>query len=352
MAAIKLKLNEPDERAATGAAKFRNVRSILVISLSCIGDVLLTTPVVSTLRDNFPGARITMVAGKTSYPLMGRLPIADSMVVFDNRGEHKGWKGVLKLIARLRGEKFDMVVDLRNTVIPYLLRARYKLTAHKTHLRLREVRGRHAIDRHLDVVADHGIPVTRRAMRIEIPDADVRKMAERLRALGAPEGAVLTAVYPGAGSKYKEYPPAKLAEALAALGGDERNRFVIVGGADDREAAAAVAAAVPGRAINVAGEFDLYDVAALFRLCRLLISNDSGPMHVGAAVGVPVLALFGPTDAERYGPRGGRHTILWARRDCNPCKSAECGHESCIGEIEPGEIAAAAREMLSSGGGA
>ncbi|MEW5944635.1 MAG: hypothetical protein AB1742_00405, partial [bacterium] len=191
--------------------RYRNVREILVISLTCIGDVLLTTPVISNLKAAFPGARVTVLAGKTAYPLLAEHEPADRALVFDNRGAHRGWRGVMRLSGELRRERYDMVVDLRNTVIPYFLRARYRITAHGTHLRHRDVRGRHAIDRHLDVLADHGIPVRHREMTLTPPREASSRVEAMLRREGLLNGRALIAVYPGAGSPYKEYPAEKFA---------------------------------------------------------------------------------------------------------------------------------------------
>lgn len=329
-------------------SKYRDVEKILVISLTCIGDVLLTTPVVASLRDSFPGANITFLAGKTCRHLMEDHPLVDRLVIFDNRGVHKGWKGVMRLILELRHERYDMVVDLRNTPIPYFLRARHRLTALRTHMRHRDVRSRHAIDRHLDVISDHGVPATRAEMVLQAPDEVVARAGESLRARGVPQGATLIGVYPGAGSKYKEYPPEKFSEVLRGLASSGDRWFAVVGGGGDVEAAARVAGAVPERTVNLAGEIDLLEVAGLFKQCRLLISNDSGPMHVGIAVGTPTLALFGPTDSDRYGPRGEPHSIVSVRKECSPCKRPDCGMDSCIGEIEVEDIVETAEKMLGS----
>ncbi|MEW6202692.1 MAG: lipopolysaccharide heptosyltransferase II [bacterium] len=327
--------------------KNKPIESILVISLSCIGDVLLTTPVIGVLKDNFPSAQITVLAGKTSYPLLERHELVARALIFDNRGAHRGSLGVVRLITELRRSRYDLVVDLRNTMIPYALRVRRRITAHSTHLRQRKLRGRHAIDRHLDVLADHGITVTRRDMILSVPEDVSAKVDSLLTDAGLTSNNELIAIYPGAGSKYKEYPAEKLSTVVRALAACGNRKFAVIGSEADAESAAQVTAAVPEAAVNFAGKIDLLEVAALLKRCSLLISNDSGPMHIGAAVGTPVLALFGPTDADRYRPRGEQHVVIAIRKECNPCKTPICEMDSCIGEIAPEIIIEEAEKMLS-----
>ena len=334
--------------AETTFHRLRGIQEILVISLSCIGDVLLTTPVLRVLKDHFPDARITMLAGKTSHEIVRAHPLVDTALIFDNKGAHRDNAGKARLIRELRATKYDLVVDLRNSAIPYFLRTRFRITAHRAHLKNRNVTGRHAIDRHLDVLALHGFPITTRTMLLEIPEdtaAHVKQLMEDAGLFG--HGPVI-GVYPGAGSPYKLYPSDKFAHALqeiAKLSPDAR--FVAVGGPDDAGPAAAVTAPLGGRAADFSGKLNILETAAAVSNCDLFISNDSGPMHIAAALEVPTVALFGPTDAHRYGPRGSAHRIVWHREPCNPCKFPECGRDTCIDGIPESDIVRAAAELLN-----
>ncbi len=324
---------------------FKNVNSILLVSLTCIGDVILTTPVMRTLKDNFPKARLTVVAGPTAAPLLEKHEWVDDVVVFENRGRHAGLSGVTTLVGELRKRKYDMVVDLRNSAIPYLMRCRYRITAHQAHIKNKNVRGRHAIDRHLDVLVSCGLQATNREMFVTIPSEMAEKAAERLKEAGLPDGNTI-AVYPGAGSPYKLYPLEKFKAVLRMLRESVDSGFALVGSKEDRALCEALGELLGVRAADFAGELDILETGALLKNCRLLITNDSGPMHLAAAVGTPTVAIFGPTDAERYGPRGANHRIIWRREPCNPCKSPECGRDSCIGEIEPETVVQAVRSLI------
>jgi len=324
---------------------FKNVNSILLVSLTCIGDVILTTPVMRTLKDNFPKAHLTVVAGPTATPLLEKHEWVDDVVVFENRGRHAGLSGVTTLVGELRKRKYDMVVDLRNSAIPYLMRCRYRITAHQAHIKNKNVRGRHAIDRHLDVLVSCGLQATNREMFVTIPSETAEKAAERLKEAGLPDGNTI-AVYPGAGSPYKLYPLEKFKAVLRMLRESVDSGFALVGSKEDRPLCEALAELPGVRAADFAGELDILETGALLKNCRLLITNDSGPMHLAAAVGTPTVAIFGPTDAERYGPRGANHRIIWRREPCNPCKSPECGRDSCIGEIEPETVVQAVRSLI------
>lgn len=325
--------------------EYRGVKRILLISLSCIGDVILTTPVMKVLKDNFPTAALDVVAGPTSMPILRRHELIDCTITCENKTRHKGLRGAARLVWEIRKKKYDLVVDLRNTAIPYFLRSRYRITAHKAHMKNRDVRGRHAIDRHLDVLELAGLPITSRCMSITIPD-DVNKKVDEFIQVKGLGGRELIGVYPGAGSDYKMYPPEMFIEALertAAHTGDAA--YLLVGSAEDAGICGRIESGFSGHAVSIADRLDILELSALLRKCRMMISNDSGPMHLAAAVRTPVTAIFGPTDAERYGPRGGIHKIVWFREDCNPCKFPVCEKESCINKVPPGQVADAAIEI-------
>lgn len=327
--------------------KIKNVKNMLLISLTCIGDVLLTTPVAKVLKDNFPAAKLTMLCGPTAYPLLKDHPLVDRAIIFNSRGEHKSVKGMASLLWRLRDTKYDIVVDLRNTAMPYALRAKHKLTAHKAHLDNRAARGRHAIDRHLDVLESYGFPITCREMQLHLPEEARRNAASAIAETGQAGKTPLVGIYPGAGSFYKQYSPEKFKVVLRELASIAPGaQFAMIGGPADKAVAEIVAEGCPERTVNYSGKLNIIETAALIKNCALLISNDSGPMHIGAALNVPTVAVFGPTDATRYGPRGGMHRIVWLKKPCNPCKSPECGLESCVNLIEEKEIVRAAAGAL------
>ena len=328
------------------ATGFKNVNKILLISLSCIGDVILTTPVMKALKDNFPGAKLTVVVGPTAAPLLKCHDWVDSIIVYENKGRHAGLGGAARLVGELRCSKYDLVVDLRNSAITYFLRARYRVAAHGAHIKNQKLQKRHAIDRHLDVLESAHIHPTTRDMLITIPPDAEKKVAAVLKARGMEAGGNLIAIYPGAGSPHKLYPVEKFQAVLGMLKEKDDNRYAVIGSEADRPICEALAREAGGRAVSLAGELDILETGALLQKCRLLISNDSGPMHLAAAIGIPVVAIFGPTNADRYGPRGDNHRIVWRREPCNPCKSPECGHESCINEIPPETVAEAARRLL------
>lgn len=321
------------------------MHNILLISLSCIGDVILTTPVIKSLKDNFPGVRLTVVSGPTAAPLLSRHELVDAVIVCNNKAEHRGLWGIAKLCMTLRKKKFDMVVDLRNTAIPYFMRTRYRVTSYRAHIKNRGNDSKHAIDRHLDVLESAGIPPTTRNMVVTIPQEVATSTQAFLEKKGL-VGKTLIAVYAGAGSPYKIYPPRLMVETLKQLSSPE-TYFLLIGSDSDRDICTEIAGAVGDNIMPLAGELNILETGGLLARCRILISNDSGPMHLGVALGIPTVGIFGPTNAERYGPRGGMHRIVWRRESCNPCKQPECNEESCIGRISPDEISAAARELLS-----
>ncbi|HOX29091.1 MAG TPA: glycosyltransferase family 9 protein, partial [bacterium] len=279
-------------------------------------------------------------------PILKEHRDVDEVIVFENRDRHKGLKGATVLVGELRNKRYDVVVDLRNSAIPYFLKTKHKVTAHETHFKNMNSASRHAIDRHLDVLENAGITITTREMNVSIPSRAKKKAAEYFKQKGISGTDGVIAVYPGAGSPYKLYPPDQFREVLESIRSECGCKFLMVGSSADREICERIMDGFSGEAVCTAGDLDLLELGAALERCVIMITNDSGPMHLAVAVGTPTVAIFGPTNAERYGPRGDKHRIVWHREPCNPCKAPECGRSSCIGDIPPRRIVDAALSLL------
>lgn len=326
-------------------------RSILVLRYSALGDVVLATSVIDPLRERFPGARIEWVTGSGYAPLLEGLPELAAV----HRLE-RGLRGALALRDRLGG-RFDLAVDLQNKV-------RSALVAHAAAPRRIAFRRRTAVEAALTLLGRNP-PVTRahatalyaealRPLGIERPGPLHVHLSGAARALaGEALGGArppLVALAPGASRNTKRWAPERFAEVAEALHRDG-NGVVLAGGPGDRAALDAFRAACRAPVVADLTALPIEALGAALARVRLLVACDSGPVHLASAVGTPVLALFGPTSAARWGPAPpGRALSLGL--PCSPCTNHggdRCpeGHHRCMGDLGAAAVAAAAREMLA-----
>lgn len=266
-------------------------RSILVITLSNIGDAIMTTPVLETLHRHYPEAFIDIVADRRSGEVFTHCPYRGRIVFKEKRA---GWRGTLQLVRTLRHTRYDLIVDLRTDGLAYLLRARRRLT--KLH---RHARGPHAVEQHMGVIAalgDTDIPATRIWLTPQLEQA----AEQRLKTL---PGTRWLALGPGANWEPKIWPAAQFRELVAQLH-DSFDAVILLGGPGDAERCAQVAQDCPLPYVNLAGQTGLLEAAAILARATVFVGNDSGLGHLASAVGIPTLTLFGPGQPERYRPWG------------------------------------------------
>lgn len=265
---------------------------LLFITLSNIGDAVMTTPVLALMHTTHPGAVVDIVTAPRAAPVFRHCPFRGELVLKQSHGP----RAALHLLRRLRRTSYDLVVDLRTDGLAWLLRARRRMTK----LGARPL-GPHAVERHLGVV--------RRLADGRIPDAviwtgatDEERAGKLLGIL--PPGRWL-AFGPGARWAPKRWPAA----SFAALADRLRDRFdglVLLGDADDAPLCSRIAHAVDMPVVDLAGRTTITEAAAVLRRTRCFVGNDSALGHLAAAVGVPGLTLFGPGDPVRYRPWGTR----------------------------------------------
>ncbi len=321
-------------------------QEVLVISLSNIGDAILTLPVLDLVRQRHAAARITVLCGARAAAIFaGRLDVAD-LLVEERRAP---WRATWALWRRLRRQRFALVIDLRHTLWPLLLRAqRRSPLARQPPRRLIHMRDRH-LWRAQQALDTTDLPAARR----HAPSADDALFATRwLAQAGVPVGAALVAISPGARSHIKRWTSDGFAAVADRLIAEEHCHVLVLGEAAEAELARAVVARMRQRAVHVAaGQTTLPQAAALLAHCRLLLTNDSATMHLAGYVGVPVVAIFGPTDPHKYGPRGLRDQIVQRRLHCVPCEASLCRyHHECMNETSPDDVLAAARAVLRAVG--
>lgn len=320
--------------------------STLVIQTAFLGDVVLTTPLLAALAERF--GPVDVVTTPAAAVLLEGHPAVAEVVPYDKRGADAGLGGLWRLSRRLRRRRYARAYlphrSLRSTALALL-----SGVAERTGFadgagavtytsRVRRPRGGHEIAR---LLALAGASVESGAGPSLGLSADDRAAAERwMRERGIRPGFV--AVAPGSIWGTKRWPYYR--ELAAALDAP----IVVIGSREDAALAADVTAEAPGRSWSAAGELGLRVSAALLEQASVLVTNDSAPLHLAAAVGTPVVAIFGPTVPEMgFGPRGPRDTVVQqAGLSCRPCSShgprvCPLGHHRCMVELSVERVAAA-----------
>jgi heptosyltransferase-3 len=271
-------------------------RHILLVTLSNIGDALMTTPVMEALHRRYPRAVLDIVADRRSSALFGHCPYLNRVI---HRDKQQGWRGSLALVRELRRCHYDLIVDLRTDGLAWLLRARQRLTRRGA----RRARG-HAVERHLEVIRPHTATEGFTPLRLWLDETERQCARRRLRDL--PGGRWL-AVGPGARWEPKRWPPGRFGELLRRHH-EAFDAVVLLGNHADAPLCNILAAELTLPCLDLAGRTGLLEAAAVLAHMRLFIGNDSGLGHLAAAVGIPTLTLFGPGEPQRYRPwnPGGR----------------------------------------------
>jgi heptosyltransferase-2 len=339
--------------------------SLLVRATNWLGDAVMTTPALAGLRGAFPGARIALLAKPLVAELFRHHPDVDEVIVYERPGRHEGVSGRLRLGWELRRRRFDAALLLQNAFDAALLaflaripeRAGYPTDGRRLLLSLpvpltRDILQRHEVEYYLCLLDGLGIPRPEPAvLKLLVADEERAGIASRLASLGLEPGAPIVAINPGAsyGSAKRWYPD-RFAAVADALSSEWGAGVVVVGSTAEGPLAGEIEAAARRGVVNLAGKTTVREMMALLSLSSFLVTNDSGPMHIGAALGVPLVAIFGPTDWRRTSPWTDRARVVRVDVDCSPCSRRVCdrGHECMLG-VTPEMVVDAARQLLPGG---
>jgi len=332
--------------------------ALLVAQTSFLGDVVLTTPLVSALRRRLMPRRLALLVRPEAVPLVAGHPDIDQVLVDDKRGADRGALGWLGTARRLRAERFEVAVSphrsLRTALvlaaagIPRRVGFRESRGARLFHERVPRDRGRHDVERNLALLAPFGGDAEE-PPALHVPVAP--EAARRASALVPPGPGPLVGVAPGSVWATKRWAPDGFAAVIVALAA-EGARCVVLGAPDEAALAEEIDRLAGGRATVLAGRTDLATLVAVIDRLALLVANDSAPMHIACARGVPVVAVFcATTPALGYGPWGPRAAVVEADLACRPCarhggRRCPRGTEDCMRLVAPAVVLAAARAAL------
>jgi heptosyltransferase I len=343
-------------------------RSILLVKLSAIGDVVHTLPLLEVLRKNFPEARIDWLVEEEASPMIQGHKEIDHVIVSFRKSWQKrllspkdlpaAISEIRRFVRELRSLEYDLVIDLhglfKSGLLTGLARGRRKIGftgGREGSILFLTDRpypfdyNRHALERYL--LAAEYLGCNMNSWRGEIPlrAEDMERMDRLLADRFSPDD-ILIAINPMARWATKLWDEEHFSRLAERLAEELSCKVIFTGSPSDRPVIERIIGGLYPPPLNLAGGTTLRELAYLYTRCRLVVTTDTGPMHIAAAMGVPVVALFGPTAPWRTGPYGKIHKVIRKELECSPCFRKKCSHLSCMKSITVDEVFDTIRKIM------
>ena len=328
-------------------------KRILVVKLDHLGDVLLATPVFSNLRQAYPNAELHALTGAWSRVVLEKHPDVNKVWEYDSpafcrTGPPTSLRQTFQLYRELRRQKYDLMVELRNDwriicfsllrVTPKRLDRAALQVANK--LGFAQFTGIHETTRNLDVLDKAGIPTRIQTTTFSVTVEDQKWASNFLIDHQIDKERPLIAIHPGSPIPLKRWAPERYAELADWLIARKRAKILFVGVKDEIPIITEIQRLMRAESINIAGKTTLTQLASILHTCNVFIGNDSGPMHLAAAVGTQTIGLYGPGDPTRFGPVGTKCQTIQRKTDCPPCRGTTCrfGKDGCMSKIQVADV--------------
>jgi lipopolysaccharide heptosyltransferase II len=336
---------------------------ILILKPSSLGDVIQALPVLRLLKLHFRDAEIFWWIDSALAALLENDPDLSGIVRFERKrwGKPQHWPEMFRSIRWLRAQKFDLVIDLqclaRSGAFAWLANGKFLVGLDE----VREgARGfydlavprknfyTHAVDWYLSVLPPLGVPVHQNFTWLP----ERQEISAAVKTKWKTDSACWIALQPGARWENKRWPSAYFAELVRRLAGTFPDvRFAILGSGEDQPLGEVISRAAPERCLNLCGATSLPEMIEWIRRCDLMVTNDTGPMHAAAALGKPMVALFGPTEPRRTGPYGQLENVLRIDLPCSPCLKSFCTWKNpneCLTALSPALVFERVQKYLAA----
>ncbi len=341
---------------------------VLIIKLSALGDIVHTLPVLHCLKETWPECQVDWITGEVGKGLLEKHPLIDKVIVYPRRqlghlaknpvDWPKLWKELKSLRKKLKTGSYDIALDLqglfKSGLITALSGAKIKAGFDKTreysHLFLNYKApaydpDRHAVLRYLDLAQFIGASCNEVKFPILVEKQHLEKAQNLVDWCGIGNKRFVILI-PGTIWQTKRWTTSSFAELALLMQRKLGLESVIIGGSQDKELGTEIHHLSMGVARDLTGHTDLKTLSALFKMACLGVSTDTGPMHLAAACGLRLVALFGPTAPWRTGPYGKDHVVIRKEMDCSPCFKRICHHNSCMKSIEALEVFETVKTLL------
>lgn len=343
--------------------RFPHTERILIRSANWVGDAIMTTPAMKAIRQNFPGASITLLAKPWVMPVFQNNPHVDALMVYDSGGRHQGPMGICRLTRDLKGQLFDLAILFQNAfeaaLIAWMARipmrlgfttdARSLLLTHRVR-RWPKLKKGHLVDYYLGLLAGAGLTPVDRRLNLFLSPAELAASRGTLHAMGIEAGRSVIGINPGATyGTAKRWPKERFVELGRLLIREEHARILIFGGPGEARLGQELAARIGFGCIKLCDRTSLREAIGLINTCTAFITNDSGLMHVAAALDIPQVAIIGPTDPIATGPVNPASRLVQSIGSCYmaPCLLPNCPIDHrCMTSIGVSVVYEAVSELL------
>jgi heptosyltransferase-2 len=342
-------------------------RNALIVQTSFLGDTVLTLPLIAEVRRRFPVQKLTVLCLPAGSELLQDHPSIDEIITYDKKGADRGWRGLRRLAAQVQQRTFTVALtphkSLRTASLLYLALVPRRIGFRQSrgwflyHQRAARDPRRHDVERNLSVLQAVGVRPEECVRALDLPvKASVQTdVDDKLRQLGIDHRRPLIGVHPGSVWPTKRWSPGGFGKLISLLRSRHDCQVALFGGPEDAPVVEDVQGYCANAAINLAGRIGLRELGAAIGRCRVFVTNDSGPMHVAVARGVPTAAVFCATTPELgFYPYTSRAVVVQRGLSCRPCAShggrrCPLGTAACIGEIAPETVFEAVEKLLRGG---
>ena len=341
------------------------MEKILVVQTSYLGDVVLTIPLLSELKRRFPESELVVLCTPQAKDLLeGNLDI-DEIITDDKKGRQKGWAGLWRKAQELRSRGFTIALSphksFRSALLLFLAGIPYRVGFCQSvgwflyHARANRDSSRHDVERNLSILQPLGIELEdcRRDLRIEA-DPQTRQAVEGIfRSVGVERNGLALGINPGSVWPTKRWTAEGYADLMVQLKRKYDCKILLFGGPEDSHTVAKIQELSGHVGVNLAGKLSLKELACALDWCDAFITNDSGPMHLAVARGVPVVAIFcATTPSLGFYPYSSRAVIVQKDLPCRPCSShggrrCPLGTEDCIRLIKTDDVLRGVERLLN-----
>lgn len=342
-------------------------QNVLVLQTSFIGDTVLTLPLICEIKRRFPWARLTLVCTPQGSELLQGHPSIDRILIDDKRGRDRGWGGLWRQAKVLRQERFTLAISphrslrsallLRLACIPSRIGFEQSKGWFLYTLRISRNPSAHDVERTLSLLEACGIPLGQceRSFGLQPSQRDQQAVSALFQSAGIDLDKFLVGMNPGSVWATKRWLPEGYARTIELLKQKYHWQVVLFGGPADVELTRKIQALCGGAAIDLAGKLSLRELPAALSRLSLFITNDSGPMHMAVAQGVPTVSIFcATTPSLGFYPYSSRAVVLEKALRCRPCsphggKRCPLGTEDCMRLITPEHVLEAVERLLRQG---
>jgi lipopolysaccharide heptosyltransferase II len=326
-----------------------DIRNILFLRHDRVGDMVLSTPALKALRRTYPKANITVLASKRNYEIIQNNPNIDKIVVF------RGWYWFLK---KIRKKGVDLTIDpfntyeLKQALLSYLSGARHRIGFEEAGRQIFfNIKGpklqpaKHLVEHILELVGYLGCDVNGCEPELFLTDEEVQWASSLLLNKAIDTSKMTVALHPGGHFESQRWPLERFGRVAEKITEELKGNVVIFAGPDERVILDRIKQMCGGD-VFIISDISIRQVMAILSRCDLFLGNNSGPLHIAAALGLPTVSTIGPTVTPLWLPYGKKHIVLKKELDCSPCTKGVCENHSCMKLITINDVLDAVKSQM------